>query len=149
MPKYLIEGSCDGSLFAETIEANSQTEVEALAIERLCEAWGETYSPDTTLDDLGDCATLREYTADDYTRDAAPALLAALRDLMGHAKETSAFDDARAGEDPGMLLAVRNAETAIAAATGEADPFTCTACGREEGECSADPCPAVIADRES
>lgn len=27
--------------------------------------------------------------------------------------------------------------------------FTCNGCGREESECSADPCPDVIADRES
>jgi hypothetical protein len=28
-------------------------------------------------------------------------------------------------------------------------PFTCQGCGREESICSADPCPGVIADRES
>lgn len=27
--------------------------------------------------------------------------------------------------------------------------FRCTACQREESECSAEPCPAVIADREA
>ncbi|WP_126516787.1 hypothetical protein [Sphingobium amiense] len=27
--------------------------------------------------------------------------------------------------------------------------FTCTACGRPEADCSANPCPAVIADREA
>ena len=27
--------------------------------------------------------------------------------------------------------------------------YRCTGCGREESVCSADPCPAVIADRES
>lgn len=40
----------------------------------------------------------------------------------------------------------------IASAQAELDKlgyFTCTACGRPEGVCSADPCPAVIRDREA
>jgi hypothetical protein len=36
----------------------------------------------------------------------------------------------------------------ILRALGEEPPFTCKACGRPEDECSAAPCPAVIADRE-
>lgn len=79
MPKFLIEGSCDGSIFAETVEAATQEEAEAFAIERLCEAWGEEYGPDTTLDDLGDSAMVSPYTADDYARDAGPGLLQALK----------------------------------------------------------------------
>ncbi len=76
MKRYLIEGSCDGNLFTETIDAENQEQAEALAVERLKEAWGE---PDAEcLDDLGDCATVREYGPDDYMRDAAPDLLAAL-----------------------------------------------------------------------
>ncbi|WP_031293677.1 hypothetical protein [Sphingobium sp. HDIP04] len=82
MPRFLIEGSSDGSLFAETIDANSKEDAEAFAIERLCEAWGETYGPDTTLDDLGDAASVTEYSPDDYARDAAPGMLAILREIM-------------------------------------------------------------------
>ena len=81
MPRYLIEGSCDGALFAEAIDANSQEDAEAFAIERLCEAWGEEYGPDTTLDDLGDSATVREYSRSDYARDAADEMLSLIEQI--------------------------------------------------------------------
>ena len=84
MPRYLIEGSCDGSQFAEAIDANSQEDAEALAIERLCEAWGEEYGPNTTLDDLGDAASVTEYSPADYAREAAADMLAALKALLPH-----------------------------------------------------------------
>lgn len=95
MPKYLIEGSCDGGLFGETIEANSQADAEAFAIERLCEAWGEEFGPDTTLDDLGDCAVVTEYSAADYARDAAPDLIEAARAIVhqrDYFAETGIYD---------------------------------------------------------
>jgi hypothetical protein len=79
MKRYLIEGSCDGNLFTETIDAENQEQAEALAVERLKEAWGE---PD---------ADLRESSSG----------------------------------------------------------YHCSACGREEADCSAEPCVAVIADREA
>lgn len=82
MRKYLIEGSCDGSMFAETVEAQSLGDAEACAIERLCEAWGETYGPDTELGDLGDAACVTEYTPEDYIRDAAPELYEALQSAI-------------------------------------------------------------------
>lgn len=94
MKKFLIEGACDGGLFAETVEAESLADAEAFAIERLCEAWGETYGPDTTLDDLGDHASVREYSADDYARDAAQDLLAFI-DQISRMKTTSEADGRR------------------------------------------------------
>jgi len=74
--KFLIEGSEDGGLFAETIEAESQEQAEDMAIDRLCEAWGHVRDAETGLWDLGDCARVTEYTAEDYARDAAPDMLA-------------------------------------------------------------------------
>lgn len=110
MPKYLIEGSCDGGLFGETIEANSQADAEAFAIERLCEAWGEEYGPDTTLDDLGDCAMVTEYTADDYARDAAPAMLALLREVASITTDDEGDVILFADENGGNDLALRIGE---------------------------------------
>jgi hypothetical protein len=75
MPKYLIEGACDGDLFRETIVARSQEEAEALAIARLCEAWGDDPADVESLYDLGDAADVTEYSPDDYARDEAPAML--------------------------------------------------------------------------
>lgn len=93
MPKYLIEGSCDGGLFAETIEADNREEAERFAVERLCEAWGEEGEE---LSDLGDSASVREYDADDYARDAAPELLKASRGVikwLAKALNDGAFDN--------------------------------------------------------
>ena len=74
MKRYLIEGCCDGGLFAETVDAESQEQAEELALERLKEAWRE---PDAeSLDDLGDCATVREYSPDEYARVAGGECLA-------------------------------------------------------------------------
>ncbi|MGA1853013.1 hypothetical protein VH570_19455 [Sphingobium sp. HT1-2] len=84
MKRFLIEGSCDGALFAETVDAMTKEDAEAFAIERLCEAWGETYGPDTTLDDLGDAATVTEYSAERYARDYAMEMLAVIRDALPH-----------------------------------------------------------------
>lgn len=108
MPKYLIEGSEDGGLFAETIEALTQEDAIDAAIDRLCEAWGYTREDDTTLDDLGDAASVTEYGPDDYARDAAPAMLAALRALVA----------ANNGEPSGVTVPMLDAaRAAIAAAT--------------------------------
>lgn len=49
----------------------------------------------------------------------APSLLDALLGLLDEATFTCAWDDALAGEDEMMLAAVRKAEAAISAATGE------------------------------
>lgn len=117
MAKYLIEGSCDGSLFSETIEANSADEAEALAIQRLCEAWGEDYGPDVELSDLGDCASVTEYTAEDYARDAAPAMLEALRELRGAADAYAEHGKQR--HYTALQTALGRAGNAIAAATGQ------------------------------
>lgn len=120
MPKYLIEGSCDGSMFAESIVADTKEEAEAFAIERLCEAWGEEHEPDTTLDDLGDCANVTEYGPEDYAREAAGDMLESLQALVRQLVETSAYDDALNGNDPGLLADVAKAQIVIAAARGEA-----------------------------
>lgn len=82
MAKFLIEGSCDGALFSEAIKAPSVHIAESMAIDRLCEAWGVERDDDTELEDLGDCASVREYDADDYARDAAGDMLAALRTIL-------------------------------------------------------------------
>lgn len=116
MPKYLIEGCEDGGLFAETIEAATQEEAEAAAVERLCEAWGNTYGPDVSLDDLGDCAVVTEYSADDYLRDAAPAMLAMLSTLYD-----AASDFAEHGKErhyAALQNALRETETVIDQAGG-------------------------------
>lgn len=81
MPKYLIEGSEDGGLFAETIEADNDEDAEKQAIARLCEAWGHTQTDDTTLDDLGDSASVTEYSHDDYVRDEASIMFQLLHDI--------------------------------------------------------------------
>lgn len=81
--------------------------------------------------------------------------LAALRALVRQIVETSAYDDAKRGEDPGLLADVANAQAILAAIDGKpsdlagaCEGFTCQACERPEIDCSADPCAAVIAERE-
>ena len=71
---------------------------------------------------------------------AAPAMLAALQ-MVG------AFDNPADGGhvSPEGLAMIR---AAIAAATGTpTDEFRCSACGRAESECSAEPCDDVKLDR--
>jgi len=196
MPLYLIEGSKDGDMFAETIEADTMEEAEALAVERLKEAWGEDEAEE--LSDLGDAALVTEYGPDDYARDAAPELLVALKEMRreyarlhdfisdmiegGRLTEADIPDDYAAIVDQleNCATADAGAETAIAKATGThlesevqmrdvfgaegaeifaainryndlaraSEGFKCRSCGREEADCSAEPCAAVIADRE-
>lgn len=82
MPRYLIEGSSDGSLFAEAIDAVDEEEAEAIAIERLCEAWGHEYSAEVELYELGDSAMVTPYGPEDYAREAAADMLALLKDAL-------------------------------------------------------------------
>lgn len=117
MRKFLIEGSSDGSLFSETVEAQTTEDAEAFAIERLCEAWGETYGPDTTLGDFGDAASVREYDADDYARDAAPELYKALQNAIeALAMATPITQHGAACHSAAML----NGRAVLAKARGEA-----------------------------
>lgn len=81
--------------------------------------------------------------------------LAALRALVRQIVETSAYDDAKRGEDPGLLADVANAQAILAAIDGKpsdlagaCEGFTCQACERPEIDCCADPCAAVIEARE-
>ncbi len=105
MPKYLIEGSCDGGLFAETIEAVDDDAAEDQAIDRLCEAWGHTRIRDNTKDfatdlsDLGDSASVRKYDADDYARDAASDMLALLQSVEDDWGENFDGDEPMNGGD--------------------------------------------------
>ena len=112
MTKFLIQGSCNGEFFSETVEAPDGETAEDLAIERLCEAWGHERERDgelpTTLDDLGDAASVSEYTAEDYARDAAPRLLAALQGLVGWAETMGGWE----------AQVWRDAKIALAEATG-------------------------------
>ena len=118
MRKYLIEGSCDGQLFAETIEASSDEQAEQMAVARLCKAWGEFHGPQTTLDDLGDSASVREYEAADYAADAAPDLLAFV-EQVGRMQTTVEADGADLGNDEAMNGLIQKARTLAAAARGE------------------------------
>ena len=52
---------------------------------------------------------------------------------------TNRIPDGERGQDPDLENRLRNEE--------ENGIYRCTGCGREEGECSADPCEDVIADR--
>lgn len=116
MPRFLIEGSSDGSIFAETIEAATQDEAEALAIARLCEAWGEEGE---TLDDLGDCAMVSPYSADDYARDAGPELLENARYFDG----VYEYDiNALADDEPVELVVTAKALKDLRAAIAKAQP---------------------------
>lgn len=120
MKRYLIEGCCDGGLFAETVDAESQEQAEALALERLKEVWRE---PDAeSLDDLGDCATVREYSPDEYARDAGPELLDILQQLMpGISLEVECRKHGGNDEDWHELERLEGlAYAAIAKATGTA-----------------------------
>jgi hypothetical protein len=116
MPRYLIEGSCDGSLFAESIEAPNREEAEAAAVERLCEAWGESGE---TLDDLGDCAMVSEYSADDYARDAGPELLAFVQQIARMCTTTEA-KGVDLGNDDAMDGLITRARKLSAVAEGRA-----------------------------
>lgn len=118
MKKFLIEGACDGGLFSETIEANSLADAEAFAIERLCEAWGETYGPDTTLDDLGDHASVREFDAEDYMRDAADEMLKFV-DQISRMQLTGEAPETDLGNDEAMDDLIRRARALAATARGE------------------------------
>ena len=77
--KFLLEGACDGDLLTETIEAATQDDAQALAIERLRQAWGQEGDE---LSDFGDVAALRPYAPDDYARDAAMEMLAVCKHLL-------------------------------------------------------------------
>lgn len=81
MPRYLIEGCNDGSLFAEAIDADNQSEAEEMAVERLCEAWRLDYDPTLTLDDMGDLAIVMEYSRADYIREQATDIYDLIADL--------------------------------------------------------------------
>lgn len=136
MPRYLIEGSSDGSLFSETVDANSKEDAEAFAIERLCEAWGETYGPDTTLDDLGDAASVTEYTPEDYARDAAPQLLSSLRKIL-------AYEDNRPSAGSYGAEVYAEAERIVAAAEGT--PMAPPSANEAESTLSAQVAPPIPA----
>jgi hypothetical protein len=82
MPKFLVEGSCDGDLFTETIVAIDEAEAEVLAAARLREAWGEDGEE---LDDLGDAASVRPYELEDYAHDEALEMLKLLRSMTSGA----------------------------------------------------------------
>lgn len=109
MHKYLIEGACDGSLFGEVIEAASQEEAEEAARLILCAAWGDDPAHVESLDELGEVVEVRPYTAEDYAREAAPAMLAALRAIMRH-------EDALSASSAGLAV-ITHARAAIDAAT--------------------------------
>ena len=119
MRKFLIEGCCDGSLFSETVEAQSLEDAEAFAIERLCEAWGEDYGPHTTLDDLGDAASVTEYAAEDYARDAAAEMLAFVEQISRMTSATEA-DRQDLDNDLAMDGLIVRARALAAKARGEA-----------------------------
>jgi len=124
MRKFLIEGSCDGAMFAETVEAQTMEDAEAFAIERLCEAWGETYGPDTELSDLGDAACVTEYTADDYARDAAPEMVATLEFILPYLRELDRAEKHRNRRNPthtpNAEICINNVRNVLAKARGEA-----------------------------
>lgn len=81
MPLFMIEGSKDGGLFAEAIAADNLEQAEALAVYRLCEAWGETGEE---LSDLGDAANVYEFGPTEYARHAADEMLAVLKLALPH-----------------------------------------------------------------
>lgn len=57
----------------------------------------------------------------------------------------------RGGFVPGLCISDREAMLKLSAMLDEAlgFPHRCTSCGRAEADCSAEPCAAVIADREA
>jgi hypothetical protein len=85
----------------------------------------------------------------------APGLLAALRDCVEQMEQCekmfrddldfmTALDAARA-----ILSRIDNASEPDADLRESSSGYHCSACGREEADCSAEPCVAVIADREA
>ena len=87
--------------------------------------------------------------APDAVATAAPELIEALRKI---AKDAMSLANDPVMRDRSYFYNIgRDAEKAIAKATGAAtsDGFKCQSCGRDEADCSADPCVAVIADREA
>lgn len=137
MRKFLIEGSCDGGLFSETIEAQTHGDAEAFAIERLCEAWGQDFTEDTTLWDLGDAASVSEYSPEDYARDAAPALLAFVSQVARMTTTMEAHGDPECDDLNdlalnGLILMARKLEREALPPSDDATCGQCNGTGRTQ-----------------
>lgn len=89
MRRFLIDGARDGMLFAESVDASSQAEAEAKALDRLCQAWGLERADYDTLDDMDVIATVRPYMPSDYARDAALEMFDALHRMLPHLKHAA------------------------------------------------------------
>lgn len=172
--RYLIEGSKDGGLFAEAIEAIDEEDAERQAIERLCEAWGYDPADIDDLGDLGDASSVRAYCPEDYMRDAAPDLFDALsrmrssygrlHDFISDMVEGGRITADTVPDDYAAIVqalvrcnaADESARAALDAARGSdadlaiaAQGDRCAACGRDSIECSRAPCPDVTAERQA
>lgn len=85
--KYLVEGCCDGNMFAEAISATSPADAERQAINLLCAAWRIDQADVDGLDDLGDVATVRPFMPSDYARHAALEMFDGLARLLPHVRD--------------------------------------------------------------
>lgn len=172
MQTYIIDVWQEESIWTWKGEAASEEIAQNFACEELNHDWERCYpSWDELAADMDGTATRTE----DPLFAAAPAMLAALRDAADeidawrrkfHPQEwpdkpiihTATRDKVRAaiaaatgpsGELPGWLRVAESGEDKGPSLTLDnmGQEFTCTACGREESECSAEPCPDVIEDR--
>ena len=112
----------------------------------------------TTAIDMGEVAAFGHRL---LLAQEAPAMLAALRKFIDHPLPYCETDEERLARLDEFMQIVRcDSREIVARIYGTSNQpelaqdnmgreFTCRACGREEGECSAEPCAAVIADREA
>lgn len=111
------EGTIDGGAYGR----NGMMKTNGLSISRGLDNETIDLRPINSRNDVGNCRIA--VPQKDRARVAAaicPALLDALRDVVWQLEETAAFDDARKGEDDGLLEDVKNARQLLDEMQGEA-----------------------------
>lgn len=156
MRTYTFDCARDGDLFREEFICADREQAETMAVAAINAAWGKsigsTYATwDDMASDMDGCDII------EHPAVMAPRITLSMLDwLYGMAREAMTI---REGDDedetaPETMEAhretLREVETLLnGSAALDDDPFHCSACGRAEADCSAAPCPAVIADREA
>lgn len=125
MPKYFVRCTATAEIMERWLVEADSPEAAIAATESGQARFVEQFNADGERD-RGD------YEAEEITDEeagaherlerielAAPALLSSLEALLRQIVETSAYDDAKRGEDPGLLADVAVARAVVARAKGE------------------------------
>lgn len=128
MPKYFVRNTADAAI-CERWLVTAENPEQAIAI-----AQGDEYGECEFVEhlDIGFESDRDDYEAEEISDDeaglhvrrerlesAAPHLLESVEVLLRQIVETSAYDDAKRGDDPGLLNDVAAARAVVARAKGE------------------------------